>query len=208
MPTYKQLPRSKNKPLPFYRPIDRLMIWGWEKRKALTPFLGAAVIVLVVLAGMKGYSGYYEAKATEMSDRGDLEKVVKEYSRSEAARLARARLGKRALETKDYDKAIQWYAPLVEDQAAPVLLRIGAIQNMALAYLKKGDGPKAIELLEKATRERENRTADWSQLLLARVYEVNGQKDQARDIYKNLSEGAAETGIREEAKERLSWILK
>lgn len=208
MPVYKQLPQSKNKPLPFYRPIDRLMIWALENQKALIPFLVAAVAVLAIFAGMKGYSGHYEAKAAEMSDRGDIEKVVKEYSRSEAARLARARLAKRALEAKDYDKAIQWYAPLAEDHAASAILRIGAIQNIALAYLKKGDGPKAVELLEKVSRERENSTADWSQLLLARAYEVNGQKDQARDIYKNLSEGAVETGIRDEAKERLAWILK
>lgn len=206
MPIYKNMPHSKSKPLPFYRPIDRLMIWALERRKALTPFLAAAAVVLAIFAGMKGYSGYYETKATEMSNRGDLEGVVKDYSRSEAAGLARIRLGKRALEAKDYDQAIRWYTPLAEDHAAPTVLRIGAIQNMALAYLKKGNGPKAIELLEKASRERENSNGDYSQLLLARSLEVNGQKDRARDIYKNLSEGAAKTGIGEEAKERLSWI--
>lgn len=206
MSTYKRLPRTKKKGLPFYRPIDRLMVFAWEKRKALVPFLIAVVAVAAILGGVQLYSSYYEGKATKAVLNGDLEKAVRGYPRSEAAKIARTRLGKRALDAKNYDEAIEWYAPLADDHAAPPILRIDALQNSALAHLKKGEETKAIELLEKAARDQNNRNQDYSQLLLAFARELSGQTEVAREAYKGLSEGASDSRIRGEAKEHLSWI--
>lgn len=207
MPTYKALPISKKtEPLPLYRPMDRWITAVWEKRGILTPLAIVVLIVLLAFVGLKTYAFRYEAKASALLDRGQAETAILKYPRSDAARLARLKLGKQALDAKDYDKAIQWYAPLTENADAPAILKIAATQNLALAHLKKGDAVKAVEVLDRAAKDRANLTADYTQLLLARAYEVKGDVEAAKGLYRTLSETAVQAAVQDEAKERLTWM--
>ncbi|HSA59050.1 MAG TPA: hypothetical protein VLJ37_05125 [bacterium] len=208
MPTYKQRPhlRKSDAPLPLYRPIDRLAIRAMENRRKLAPILAVAGVLLVLFAGLKAYSSYYQGKASALLNKGELEVLAKDYGRSNAAKVARIRLGKLALDGKEYDRAIDWYAPLASDASAPDLLRIAAGQNLALAYLRKGEAAKAAELLDRTARDPKNANADYTQLLLARAQEVSGNKDQAFAIYHTLSEGAKEPSVKLEAREREKWL--
>jgi len=212
MPTYKTLPSSKkSEELPLYRPIDDLVYSVWKKKDFLLPFVVVAVIALLGFVGFKSYVSHYESKASDLFNQGQLEAVIQQYGRSNAARLARMKLGKQALDTKDakdFDKAIQWYGAVAEDQNAPPILKVAAVQNLALAYLKKGDAAKAVSLLDQLSKDPFNRTADYTQLLLAYATEVKGDTDAAKNLYKSLSEGASDAAIKDEAKERLSWIEK
>jgi len=210
MPTYKAIPASakKTEELPFYRPIDRWITAAWEKKEVLTPFAVAAVIALVALAGFKFYGSRYESKAAILMNSGQLEPAVREYPRSAAARLARMKLGQKALEAKDYDKAVSWYGPVAESASTPAILKVAAAQNLALAHLKKGDATKAAEILEKSSKDPTNLSADYTRLLLARTQEIKGDKAAAKSVYQSLAEGATEATVKDEAKERLTWMEK
>lgn len=208
MPTYKQRPhvRKSDAPLPLYRPIDRLAIRAVENRRRLMPILAAVGFLLAVFAGFKAYSSYYEGKASGLLNKGELEILAKDYGRSNAAKVARIRLGKQALEGKEYDRAIEWYAPLASDASAPDLLRIAAGQNLALAYLKKGEAAKAAEILDRTARDPKNANADYTQLLLARAQEISGDNNRALATYRTLAEGAKEPAVKLEAQERKKWL--
>jgi hypothetical protein len=197
VPTYKQrpIPKKEAENLPFYRPIDNLAFQAVENRKKIIPLLVLAVLGLALFGGFKAYSAHYENKASQLLDRGENEVLAKEFGRSRAARVARLKLGKLALDTKEYDRAIGWYAPVVDDKGAPALLRVTAQQNLALAYFKKGDSAKAIELLNKTARDPENSSDDYTQLLVAYVQEAGGHKDQALGIYKRLEPETQSTSL-------------
>ncbi len=208
MPTYKNLPKKKEsvKNLPLYRPIDTLVHKVWTVRSKLTPFLIVVGLGLFLFFGYKAYTNHYEEKARILFQSGENEKVASLYPRSSAAFLARMKLGRKALDDKKYEEAIQWYAPLVNQKSAADIIHISAVQNLALAYLKKGEGQRSVQLLEKISQDPKNVMADYSRLLLARTYETMGDKEKAIQIYKELSEGSATTSIRDEAKERFQWF--
>ncbi len=208
MPTYKNLPTHKKEALPFYRPIDHWIATAWEKKEVLLPFAVVGVIALIAFVGIRSYGSRYEAKAVHLLETGQWEAVTREYPRSDAARLAYMKLGKQALDAKDYEKAIQWYGPVSENAKAPAILRMAAAQNLALVHLKKGEAAKAVDVLGRAAKDPANRTADYTQLLLARAQEVKGDAEAAKVLYRSLSEGASELAVKNEAKERLSWIVR
>ena len=115
-------------------------------------------------------------------------------------------LGTRFLQSQKYDEAVQWYTSVSQNAKSPALFRIEALHNLAFVSVKKGDFPKAVSLLEQASTDPKNVTADYSRLLLAKVYEMNDQKEKARGIYSSLSEGTTAPSLREEAKARLSLL--
>lgn len=208
MPTYKQRPKAKKKTenLPLYRPIDRLALVVMENRKKLAPIVIAALVALAAFGGFKLYAAHYEGQASDLLNQGELEALTKDYGRSKAAQVARIKLGKTALDAKDYDRAITWYGPVASNASAPALLKIGAQQNLALAYLKKGDAAKAEDILAQAARDPQNVSSDYTELLLARTQEMGGHKDKALMIYRTLAEGAKEASVKAEAQERKKWL--
>lgn len=208
MPSYKNLPKRKERAtdLPLYRPIDKVVHKMWGLKSKLTPVLIVAGLALLVFFGYKFYANHYEKKAKVLFQSGENEKVVSLYPRSSAAFLSRMKLGRKALDDKKYDEAIQWYAPLTDQKSVADIIHVGAIQNLAFAYLKKGEGQRSVELLEKISKDPKNVMADYSRLLLARTYETKGDKEKALQLYKELSEGSATSNIRDEARERSEWL--
>lgn len=210
MPLYKSLPREKKKleRLPFYRPIDRLLLEIWNFRKTLALFLVILVILGVGYEGFRLYESHTESQANHLYEKGEWKGVVQQYPRSRSAFVSRLKLGGQALKEGHYDEAIQWYKPAAESSIHPSIFRIAALQNLALAYVEKGDPEQALQTLQQSIVDRENVTPDYSRFLLARVYEIKGEADKATEIYKSLSEGSQGFLIQKEAKERLAWLEK
>ncbi len=210
MALYKQLPQKKEKAadLPFYRPIDRLFLMIQEKRGMLAPFLVTAAILVLLYGGFRFYSQNYEAKASGLFNQEKLEEVTRELPRSRVASVARVKLGSQALEVGQWDKAVQWLEPVTQDSQVSPLLKIVALQNLALSRLKQGSPQKAIELLNRAAKDPQNAASDYSSLLLAQVYEENGDLDRAKEIYKTLAGGSKIYGVQNEAKARSGWLEK
>jgi predicted negative regulator of RcsB-dependent stress response len=209
MPTYKQRPVSKKEreeKLPLYRPIDSLAFQVAENRKKLLPFVLLAVVAFALFGGFKAYKAHFESKASELLEKNELEAVARDYGNSKAAQVARIRLGKSAMDAKEFDRAVDWYAPVASDTSAPALLRIAAKQNLALAYLKKGDAAKAAALLDDASEDPANSSNDYTKLLLAYVQETSGHKDKALEIYKILADGSKEASVKAEAQARTKWL--
>ncbi|HEX5038311.1 MAG TPA: hypothetical protein VFX30_14235 [bacterium] len=209
MPTYKQRPvsrKERDEKLPLYRPIDGLALQVAENRKKLAPYILLVVVAFALFGVYKAYGAHYESKASGLLERGELETVAKEYGRSKAAQVARVRLGKQAMDAKEYDRAADWYGPVASNASAPALLRITAKQNLALAYLKKGEAAKAVGLLDDASKDPANVSADYTQLLLAYAQETSGHKDKALEIYKTLADGSKEASVKAEAQARTKWL--
>lgn len=170
-------------------------------------------MVLLLLGGLKAYSVRYQEKGTMLLAEATqlpagqrvvgYQGLVKKYPRSEAANLARLYLGYEALHQKKYDEAIGWYLPVSQSAADP-MLRVSALQNLALAWREKGDPQRAIDYLTKASKDSDNATQDYTQLLLANLYADSGQTEKAKEIYKILAESGEL--VKAEAAKRLLWL--
>ena len=189
MPTYKQLPKGKKKAkdLPLYRPIDRLVLGIWSKRKSLMPAVVVGLVLFLIYGGLRIYA-------------------VRSERETRAAHLSRLKSAKKALDEKNYDGAIEELLPVTQGRWAEPILKVNALQNLAFAYLKKGEFGRAVEILDRAVQDPANAAPDYSRLLLAKAYEVKGDGDGALEIYKILSETVSPGPVQQVAKERVGWF--
>lgn len=170
------------------------------------PFVAAAAVVFFAFIAWSTYRDHREAMASASLESRDYERVIAQYPRSQAALVARLEAGSRKMKEGDLNQAISLLEPVTQKRKVPPLLRIGALQNLALAYIKTGRFDQAVSQLDQAIQDPGNPAQDYSRLLLARVWEMKGDGDKAAALYKTLSEGTPAPQIQQEAKERLSWL--
>ncbi len=172
------------------------------------------ILVSLFLFGLSSWGGYrmytshYESKASELFQQSKFTDVVSHYPRSQMAILALMSLGQKAFEDGHYEEAIPYYSSARSSKRSSPIVKVGATHQLALAYLKKGNPSEAEKLLEEISKDSANKIPDYSKILLARTYEVQGDLEKAKTLYKNLSEGTTLYSLREEAKERLNWLEK
>ncbi len=130
MPTYKELSSNKKTQpkkadvLPWYSVPE-----NWFS--VATPVAILLLVVIAVYGAVKMYRGSVADKSSALVsapgiDAAGLEGVVKKYPKSDAAAVARVKLGKQALDQSRWDDAIAWYAPVADDRSSPALLRVTA----------------------------------------------------------------------------------
>lgn len=206
MPLYKNHPRNRSQELPFYRPIDRLFYAAWDHRKALVPYAVLVMALAFVYLGLRYYQDVYDRRASTLLEQGHAAEVAERYGRSEAALVARMQLASKALDEKRWDDAVTLFADTVSRAQSFPMIRLAALQNEALALLKKGDYEQALRLLDRAVKDPQNAIPDYTRLLVARTYEMKGDLEKAQEAYKGLAAEGIKPYVQAEAKERLSWF--
>ncbi|QQR80549.1 MAG: hypothetical protein IPJ69_14880 [Deltaproteobacteria bacterium] len=207
MSTYKNLSHHQkdalqNK-LPLYRPLDSLVEEGSKHKSKIISSVVVIVVLGLIYSGMAYYQIQYQSKASDLLQKGNTQAVIQQYPKSDAAILAHIKLGEESLKNEKFDEAISHYQFLTEKKSIPPLIKVGASQNLALAYLKKGQNDLALDILKKLSLDPQNIHQDYSKLLEAHVWEVKGDESKSQEIYKQLSEGSVSNEIKEEAKARL-----
>lgn len=207
MPIYKRLPTTKNNnAVPLSHPLERLYGLFWEKKR----LIGRGFIVFLLLAGVGAvffsYRSRIERKAGRILEEREWsasEEALK-YPRTRAAAVARLSLGQRAIEGKDWDRAIEYYEPLTG--SAEPMIRVAALQNLALAYRGKGDFEKALNELKRAENDPENADPELTRYFTALLLEEKGDREEALKI---LEEIAGKEGVlKGDAEEKLKWLKK
>lgn len=207
MPIYKSNPRDKKtEALPFYRPIDHLILTAWQKKRALIPYASVLLAIFAAYFALQYYTYLYNDKASRLLSANQFPDVVQKYGRSEAALLARMKLADQALTESRFDEALSYYKDTVEKAEKYPMIRISALQNQALVLVKKRNLDEALTLLDRAVKDPQNAIPDYSRFLIAHTYGLKGDLEKAKETYKGLSEAGVKPIIQGEAKERLSWI--
>ncbi len=206
MPLYKNHPHTRNQELPFYRPIDRLFFSAWDRRRVLLPYAALMMVLGLVYLGIRSYQDVYDRRASALLGQGLMTEVTERYGRSDAALVARMQLASKALDEKRWDDAVRLFADTVSRAQSFPMIRLAALQNQALALLKKEDYDQALRLLDRAVQDPQNALPDYTRLLIARTYEVKGDLEKAKEAYRGLGAEGIKPYVQSEAKERLSWI--
>ncbi|MBI2082909.1 MAG: hypothetical protein HYT76_05010 [Deltaproteobacteria bacterium] len=189
----------------------RLLHFIIAKKKALLTFF----VVLVALGALWGafysYTQSYSRRAFRLLEGrpwSEAEEVIAKYPRSDAAVIAQLAMGKKALEEEKWDEAIGHYKDrafqnLSKDQA---VLRVVAIQNLALAYRGKQEWDRALMELRRAEKDPENKTPDYTRLLISQVLWEKGEIEESKKLLESLSKEALQPEVRKEAEAHLEWI--
>ena len=176
-----------------------------ESLKHKNILIGAVALVLAITLSYVGFTSYQnnirEKSALLLKD--NPKSVLEKYPNSDAAVIARVKLAAEAMEKGQWDEAVTYYLSLSEKKSISAMIRISSAQNLALAYLNKGEKEFALQTLEKTALDPENVHQDYTKLLIAHVWESKGDQVKADEIYKQLSEGAVSNEIKEEAKSHL-----
>jgi predicted negative regulator of RcsB-dependent stress response len=174
-------------------------------------YLGVALAAIVlVYLGMNSYAKYKNRKGQEAyniayyalsknmgretdperiaQSREQFQKVIEEYPKTKAGKLALPELAFLRFKEKNYDEAITLYEQFLKKVKDRPSYQSLARMALATCYEEKGESQKAIEILEKLHNNPDNFIAEQSMLSLARLYRDTNQYEQARKILKEFVE--------------------
>lgn len=135
------------------------------------------------------------------------ENVLKEYPDSYAAQRALFVRGKVFAEKEDWQNAVNDYIDLAENFAVGHLTPI-ALTNAAVAYEAIENIDKAIETLERITKDFKGKSIEYAHAVfsLGRLNEEKGNLDEADTFYSELIEEFPSSGWTKLAKNRKIYI--
>lgn len=130
-----------------------------------------------------------EADPEKIAQSGEqFQKVIEEYPKTKAGKLALPELAFLRFKEKNYDEAINLYEQFLEKVKNRPSYQSLARMALATCYEEKGESQRAIEILEKLYNNPDNFIAEQSMLSLARLYRDTNQHEQARKILKEFVE--------------------
>ena len=134
-----------------------------------------------------------------------LQKLLDEYGRTGSAMWAKVEMGHLAFDAQQYDEAIKVYLGVRDDLAksSPVFPLVQL--NLAQAYENKNAMPEALAIY-KSLAEIKGFAVE-SYLALGRIYELQKDVAQAKDVYsKILSEEGASPALKEKVQAKLDRL--
>ncbi len=188
MPLYKNVPvpkRSTGSPAPAI--LGKLFVFLWQRRMTVLAALVGVILIPLGVAGVR----FYQGKRAEKVD---------------AVLVARMTEADKAIQDGEWDRAIQYYEEVIPRTGQKKIFRVAALQNMALAYLKKGELEKGLEALERIQGDDLN--PDYTKLLRAYLLEKKGDREEALRIYGELSKEASIPELRPVAEAREKWLSR
>ncbi len=158
----------------------------------------ALVCLVAAILAWEGYGYYHEGQiekssallAEAMQEKSpeqqvkDLDRVVQEYPRTDAAVWSRIEQGNIAYDDGRLDDAIKSYKQVLETVSSKNALVPLVQYSLAEAYEDKGEGEQAIAAY--------NRLAEFpgfageAYLALGRIYEAEGKPDKAKEVYQKI----------------------
>lgn len=135
------------------------------------------------------------------------EKVLTEYADSAAAQKVLFIRGQVFAEKEDWQNAVNDYIDLAENFAVGHLTPI-ALTNAAVAYEAIENIDKAIETLERITKDFKGKSIEYAHAVfsLGRLNEEKGNLDEADTFYSELIEEFPSSGWTKLAKNRKIYI--
>jgi len=115
-------------------------------------------------------------------------KVIEEYGRSKAARLALPEIAYLKFLDKKYDEAISMYEKFINEASDNSPYQSLASIALAACYEEKKDFERAIEVLKQITAGPDDYFKEQAMLHLARVYRLSNQEDKSVGILKEFIE--------------------
>ena len=185
-------------PIPENLPEEMLPLYDWWKANGVQ-FLITLGAVVVVLGGAFAFKQYRAAKIAgankellKAASLEELETVVAKYGSTKAGNTTRLRLAKSYYDASKYDDALSAYDACLKKGVQPAFEAIARLGRAhALEGLERYDEAlTAYEGFAKASAG--HYLLPQAQMGMARIYALQGKKDEAKKLLENLK--AEQTG--------------
>jgi tetratricopeptide (TPR) repeat protein len=134
------------------------------------------------------------------------DEIVEKYPRTDVARMAPYESGNVYFELKDYDSAEKRYLVFLEKNTNQKNLASLAHLKLGYLYQKKQNSESELKHFRASYEAAEGNTRDQAGFELARALEISGQKNEAVEIYKKVSEDFEKSPWGVEAKVRMDIL--
>jgi tetratricopeptide (TPR) repeat protein len=186
--------------------LDRIQLTIEQNQK---PIIGVIVVILVIVGGYFGYKNFIVAPKEEKANsalfsaerwfevdsfkyvlngdgihQGGALNVIKKYSGTDAANLARYYAGMSYLHTGDAQNAIKQLAEFDGKKTPFQYLAYGAMGD---AYMEMKNVAKGVEYYQKAAQnEKDNFISPLYLFRAGLASEINGKKEDAKKFYQEI----------------------
>jgi tetratricopeptide (TPR) repeat protein len=134
------------------------------------------------------------------------DEIAEKHARTDVARMAAYESGNVYFELKDYDSAEKRYLAFLEKNTNQKNLASLAHLKLGYLYQKKQNPEAALKHFRASYEAQEGNSRDQAGFELARALETSGQKNEAVEIYKKVSEDFEKSPWGVEAKVRMDIL--
>src|SRR3989338_6090410 len=140
----------------------RALRWVSDYQREIVLALVLGLAFFGGIAGWLSWQGRMEKKAQgalyeSQNKKEGLEKVVKDFSGTQAGLLALIALGGNARDAADFDGCIRLFQQAYSKAGAETYFKILALQEVGTCYRAKADYKKAAEFFDRAAKEPGNK---------------------------------------------------
>lgn len=205
--------KPTEQPLPKNIPLELIPLYDWWKASG-SQFLTSLITLLIVVGGGFAFMQYRTAKIAsankellQASSLEDLESVVAKYGSTKAGNAARLRLAKAYFDASRYEEALNAYDTCLSKGAPTGFAEIAKLGRAhALEGLKKlDDALAAYQAFDKESAG--HFLQPQAQMGIARVYALQGKKDEAKKLLENLKAKKTENPAWEMAIANLEGVI-
>jgi tetratricopeptide (TPR) repeat protein len=200
--------RDLKKPDEFISTASKMISWTLENLRLILvgTIIGALIVLSIVLWRMraktqevKALNSFYRASDILISiedpaSKGylealdELERILKDYPKTDASQLAQLQLGRGLLYAKQYTKAVETYRRFLDSGPRERLYELIAIHNLGYAYEGQGYYQKALDSFQGLLDKGESFLQSWGYLNVGRCYEKLGKRHEALTTYRTCLE--------------------
>ena len=206
--TRKQLLKEPDEFLTF---TERAALFIREHDREFKYIAGAVAAILLIYIGINAGMGYINKKGqnaynmaynlmgaqnTSLNPKSEelkrsaelFQKVLDDYGRSKASRLALPELAYIKMVEKQYHEAIPLYQEFLDK--APKNSPYQSLARIAIASCQEAreEFEQAIEILNQVTAQADDLFREQALFSLARIHRIAGQKDKAKEILEEFVE--------------------
>ena len=183
----------------------KLIQFARDYQQQLIYGLGAIVLIVIVISGVRLYIGYNESNASErleqaMTQHADtrtegtdlkevkqsFQEVADKYSRYEGGKLARIIYANICYDTGDFDAAISSYDKALDDFADDPSISLLIQSSLAYAYEAKKEFQSAAAYFEKVASSPNTFLKDEALFNLGRIYAKMGNTEKSKKAYEDI----------------------
>lgn len=216
--TKTQVPVSTATPtdpsIPKNLPIELLPVYDWWKTNGIQ-FVTTLAVILIALGGSWLFLQYRGSRLAncnkellQASSVEDLESVIAKYGSTKAGNAARLRLAKAYFDASNYEEALNAYNTCLSKGAPDGFAEIAKLGRAhALEALNRLD--EALASYQAFEKEFPNHfLVTQAKMGIARVYTLQGKKDEALKLIENLKAQKTDNSTWEMAVANLEAVIK
>jgi len=179
-------------PIPTNLPIELLPLYDWWKANG-SQFVVSVAVIAILAGGAFAFKQHRASRIasankelTRASSLEELESVVAKFGSTKAGNAARLRLAKAYFDASRYEDALNTYDACLKRGAPAGFVEIATLgRALALEGLNRLD--EALAAYEAFTKSCAGHFLEpQAQMGIARVYTLQGKKDEAKKLLENL----------------------